>query len=885
MVTAVNDPPTFDPIADLVIDEDAGQQTVTVTGISGGGVNEAPPWLQVRSSNTAIIPHPTLSYAYPPNATMRFTPLPDQSGVVTITVTAGDPEGLTFVRTFKVTVVPADDPPTLNPLLNFEMGRDASPQIVALSGISSGVGNEIQTLTVTAQSSNPALLPHPDVLYTSPQTTGQLRLTPAAGQTGSATVSVSVSDGVTQTTRAFQVTVWPLVGPFAYVAMGDQDLFVLDMGQPASPRRLSAVALPGEANDIVVRGSQAFVAAGSAGLLILDITTPPNPQMLGSVDTDGYAAGVAISGTMAYIADGYAGVRMINISDIATPILHATYNTPGYASKVEAMGRYAVVADSGGGLRVLDTLTLGGQATVCDLFGNCTTAEPVIVGAPLGEVHSALNAESDPRVSILDVPPVLTSLDPLTITGEAFAEMNSLQALTVTVDGNMLYTATWAQDELTQTLWSAVWDPSAPAYGAPYDGAINDGAHALHAAVTDWAGAVATTTLSVIVDTLAPKISITSLITSANLHAPGLLDLTGIVTDAGGIKSLEVTVAERNVEIAATVVEGVWRAAWPLGGRALFDGDVFTVTAHALDVGGHTTLVTGTVVIDLLPPAPVALTMTSAGAVITPGLTLRSLPPTLELAWTESSDGSGLATYRVEWTAAVTATQRIISGTSGLARTAIFTPAEGEQIWAHVASEDVYGQQTWQSSGPFYVDSPVTPDHTVLEPGQQPYRGWMDSGCTLVGVDRRLSRQASPGAALSAAQALYVSWDTEALRLAWTGADWRADGDLFIYLDTRDGGTSTLFNPYEVMAPTIYLPGVTPISTVGAMAADILVWVRDDATALLLEWQGDYWDFVTTLDGSQYRFQPSEQGYPIPITDLRLPFALLGITNPANTAL
>ncbi|HQJ10240.1 MAG TPA: tandem-95 repeat protein [Anaerolineae bacterium] len=867
-VTPVNDPPTFDPIPDMVINEDASGQTVVITGISGGGVNEEPPWLQVRSSNTALIPQPRLSYTYPPTGRIYFTPVPNSSGVVTITVTAGDSGGLTFVRTFKVAVVPTNDPPTLNPLADFEMGQGASPQSVALSGIGSGAANEVQTLSVSAQSSNPALLPPPDVVYVSPQTTGLLRLTPVAGQTGSATVSVSVSDGVTQTTRSFQVTVWPLVGPFAYVALGDKDLLVMDVAQPASPHRISGVALPGEANDVVVRDSQAFVAAGSAGLLILDITAPANPRVLGSLDTDGYAMGVAVTGTMAYIADGYAGVRMINVSSLTTPTLHATYNTPGYASKVAAMGRYMVVADSGGGLRVLDTFVLGGQATACDMFGNCTTVTPVIVGAT-----SALDMESSLSVSILDAPPVLDSLDPLTITGEIAAEMASLRALTVTVDSSLLYTATWAQDELTRTLWSAVWDPSA----------LADGAHALEASLTDWAGDVATETLSVVIDTLAPEISVTPVITGANFHAPGLLDLTGLITDAGGIKGLEVDVAGET--LPGTVAGGAWRVAWPLAGRTLFDGDVLTVTARALDVGGHTALVTGTVGVDLLPPAPVVLTMTSAGAVITPGLTLRGLTSTLELAWTESSDGSGLAPYRVEWTAALTSTQRTVSGTYDLDRTATFMPAEGEQVWARVASEDVYGQQSWQSSGPFYVDSSTTPDHTVLEPGAQPYRGWMDSGCSRVGVDRRLSRQASPGAALSAEQALYASWDVEALRLAWTGADWRTDGDLFVYLDIRDGGTSTLFNPYAEATSTIYLPGVTPTSTVGAMAADHLVWVRDADTALLLEWQGDVWNWVMTLDESQYRFQPSAPGYPVPITDLRLPFVLLGITDPANTAL
>jgi len=83
----------------------------------------------------------------------------------------------------------------------------------------------------------------------------------------------------------------------------------------------------------------------------------------------------------------------------------------------------------------------------------------------------------------------------------------------------------------------------------------------------------------------------------------------------------------------------------------------------------------------------------------------------------------------------------------------------------------------------------------------------------------------------------------------------------------------------------IYLPGVTPTSTVGAMTADYLVWVRDSETALLLEWMENHWDWIMTLDSSQYRFQPRGRDWEIAATELRLPFALLGVADPANTAL
>jgi len=875
-VNAVNDAPTLDALSNLTLNEDAGQQTVALTGIGTGASNETQTLVvTAQSSNLTLIPAPTVTNVSPQaSGTLRFTPAANLSGAATITVTVSDGL-LTTVRAFQVTVNAVNDAPTLNTPANLEMGLNAGTQTVRLSGIGTGAPNEVQPLVVTAQSSNPALIPNPTVTYVSPNTTGQLSLTPAAGQTGVAAITVTVSDGVSQTARAFQVTVWSLTGPLGYVALGANDLLIVDLGTPATPRRLNTVALPGETQDIVVSGARAYVAAGSAGLLILDITPRANPQVLGRYDTPGTASGVAVSGTFVYVADGYAGVQMLDISNPAAPTLHTTHNTPGYANKVGVTGQYVIVADGGGGLRVLDTLAPLGQATACDTSGNCTTVAATVTAAPLQVTQADLG------VSIVDAPPVLTALEPLTITGEALAEVSSLHALTVTVDGSSIYTTSWAQDEVTQTMWSAVWDPSA----------LTDGPHALEAAVSDWAGSIATETQAVIVDTVAPGLSLTPLLTSTNFHALGLLDLTGLVTDAGGIKRLEVTVVSET--LLATFEEGVWRAPWTLSGGALPDGDVFTVAARAVDVGEHTTLVTESVTVDIVPPASVALTMTSAGAIITPGLTLRGLTPTLELAWTESSDGSGLATYRVEWMAAVTTTQRVISQTHYPERTAVFTPAEGEGVWARVAAEDVYGQQSWQSIGPFYVDAPLTPDYTVLEPGAATYRGWMESGCALVGVDRRLSRKAAPGAALSAEQALYASWDVEALRLAWTGADWNVDGDLFVYLDVREGGATALFDPYGQgegqgdPAPTrIYLPGVTPTSTVGAMGADFLVWVRDDETALLLTWMGEYWDWVLTLDSSQYRFTAGGgQGDPAPTTDLWVPFVLLGVADPANTAL
>ena len=96
--------------------------------------------------------------------------------------TAVDTNGLESAYSTEVsTLIPVkltNQPPTLNALANVSINENAGLQTVNLSGITSGATNEVQTLTVTTASSNPALIPTPAVTYTSPNTTGYDHLHP-----------------------------------------------------------------------------------------------------------------------------------------------------------------------------------------------------------------------------------------------------------------------------------------------------------------------------------------------------------------------------------------------------------------------------------------------------------------------------------------------------------------------------------------------------------------------------------------------------------------------------------------------------------------------------------------------------------------------------------
>jgi len=213
-VNPVNQSPTLGAIADVTVNEGAGQQTVNLTGIGSGAANESQTLVvTASSSNPALVPNPTVTYISPDAAgTLRFAPAPFGFGTATITVQVNDGGASNNIvtRTFAVTVNPVNQPPTLNALADLDLNEGDGLQTVNLSGISSGATNETQTLSVTATSSNPGLIPNPTVTYSSPNATGSLRFTPVAGAGGAATITVTVNDGAASNntlTRTFNVSV------------------------------------------------------------------------------------------------------------------------------------------------------------------------------------------------------------------------------------------------------------------------------------------------------------------------------------------------------------------------------------------------------------------------------------------------------------------------------------------------------------------------------------------------------------------------------------------------------------------------------------------------------------------------------------------------------
>jgi large repetitive protein len=219
-VTSVNDAPTLSTIANMSILEDAGNQTVNLSGISAGPNESQTLTVTATSSNTSLIPNPTVGYTSPnATGTLSFAPVANANGTATITVTVSD-GSLAAVRQFTVTVTAVNDAPTTTGLAPVTMLEDAAQTNVLLTTGFADIEDGAAGLTYTVVgNTNAALFSSVSV------SAGTLRLTPAANANGSATLTIRATDtgGLTvQTTLA--VTVTPVNDAPSFTAGANQSV-------------------------------------------------------------------------------------------------------------------------------------------------------------------------------------------------------------------------------------------------------------------------------------------------------------------------------------------------------------------------------------------------------------------------------------------------------------------------------------------------------------------------------------------------------------------------------------------------------------------------------------------------------------------------------------
>jgi hypothetical protein len=145
---------------------------------------------------------------------------------------------------------------------------------------------------------------------------------------------------------------------YAYI-VADKTVSVVDISNPAAPRREGAYTFPDRIWGFSVAGSFVYVADDLAGFGILDVSNPAAPTLRGSFKTRGQAHGVAVYGTKALIADHMAGVVLVDASNPANPVAVDSFFLEGYPRDVVARGALAYAVDSPTGFYVFDLSRAG----------------------------------------------------------------------------------------------------------------------------------------------------------------------------------------------------------------------------------------------------------------------------------------------------------------------------------------------------------------------------------------------------------------------------------------------------------------------------------------------------------------------------------------------
>ena len=348
-----------------------------IIGTFAGGTNGSTP-LVVNFNSPAA--NPAAAQALVRNLTYANVALNPTQALRTVRLVLEDGDGgVSGPATRAIQVNAVNDPPTIAPIPDpSPIPEDSSIQTVFVSGISAGSG-ETQTLTVTALSDNPALLPNPTVAYTSPSGIASVSYTPAPNMVGVANITVTVNDGQAANnlaTQTFAVAVSavndpptldaltdatalednaPLVVPFAGVSAGpgeDQLVTitatsnnpalipdpVVDYASPNASGTLAIAVAPNNSGTALITvivddgqgGAQSLTRTFTVVILpvndapTLDPLSDPAPIPVGAGEQT-----VSLSGIM----PGGAETQALNVSAVSSnpsviPNPTVTYNSP-----------------------------------------------------------------------------------------------------------------------------------------------------------------------------------------------------------------------------------------------------------------------------------------------------------------------------------------------------------------------------------------------------------------------------------------------------------------------------------------------------------------------------------------------------------------------------
>ncbi|HRE83655.1 MAG TPA: Ig-like domain-containing protein, partial [Opitutaceae bacterium] len=203
-VNALNTAPSISSIASRTIDANTSTGPLAFT-IADAETAIGNLTVSVTSSNTVLVPNNRIVLGGTGgNRTVSITPAPNQIGSTTLTLSVSD-GNLTSNSVFVLTVAPVATAPTISRLDNVEVSEGGSTG--ALPFVIGHATTAPASLRVTASSSNPTLVPVSGIVLGGADANRTVSVVPTPQKTGSAIITIEVSDGTLSASQSFTVTV------------------------------------------------------------------------------------------------------------------------------------------------------------------------------------------------------------------------------------------------------------------------------------------------------------------------------------------------------------------------------------------------------------------------------------------------------------------------------------------------------------------------------------------------------------------------------------------------------------------------------------------------------------------------------------------------------
>lgn len=299
------------------------------------------------SSNKALVPNNNIVISgAASDRTVTVTPLTNASGSTTITLTVSDGVNENSQK-FNLSVFGSNSVPTISAIANQTIEVNESTGSLSFSVDDD---NDVEGLSVTASSSNQALVSDRDIILSGSGFGRTVSVTPNAGVSGTSTITLTVDDGAGSASTSFVMTVNAAVDPLLVRSLSDSGT--------SSLREVVANANDGD----IISFDAVFFQAND------DVTNNPRVSLASSIVVD---KNLHIDGDVN--GDGIGDVGITSESGIFEVLTPVVLQLSGlYLSETEAAQGGAVLIDGGGEVIIANTLMsenvaqFGGAIAVVD---------------------------------------------------------------------------------------------------------------------------------------------------------------------------------------------------------------------------------------------------------------------------------------------------------------------------------------------------------------------------------------------------------------------------------------------------------------------------------------------------------------------------------------